>query len=384
MSKASQTDDMMKSGGFWLHKIVGKYLKVGSFLSQSLIIAGLSAGMMLLASIADHSLYFPGRDVGFLEHPAVWGFLALQTVLPISLARSLRKLEHTTLDDGEIAHRPGTSSKLILPSVREFLKLRGTQSRAVATILYSIGVVAWGLNSIQNQFPNIIVPYDFWDSTTYIFGYIITRFYKAYLFIMLLPYLALVHTAILVATLRVVRNSRISGKLRLLPFHPDRAGGLGFVAGFISKPIILTLIVGAVTTAGAFFIHRAANITPLVGLSILLSWAVLTYLIPILFLRTDIVAMKREMTKKIRHAQQVSYSTVLEGSRLEFRVLEEENEALEYFDRVCGRIESISSFPHWKRLFGFMGLAVTPSLVMLCLKTLMSFVPTMSRLLAQP
>jgi hypothetical protein len=384
MSKASYTDDILNSGGFWLHKIIGKYLRVASFTKQTVILTVLSAGSMFLASIVDNSLYFPGRDVGFLEHPAMWGFLVLQTVLPISLARSLRKLEHTTIENGEIAYQSAKPSKLLLPSVREFLKLRHRGSRFAAATVYSIGVIAWGLNTIQNQFPSVIVPYDFWDSTTYIFGYAVTRFYKAYLFIVLIPYLALVHTAILVAALRLVRASRLSGELRLLPFHPDRVGGLNFVAGFISKPIIITLLVGAGTTAGAFLVHRAMDITPVAGLSILLGWALLTYLIPILILRTDIVAMKKELTTKIRQAQQLKYSKVLEGTPLEFRVLEEENEALEYFDRVCGKIESISSLPHWKRLLAFIGLAATPSLVTLVLKYAISLAPITDRLLGQP
>lgn len=384
MSKASYTDDILSSGGFWLHSKIGKLFRVASFAKQTFILTALWAGLMFLASIIDRSLYFPGRDVGFLEHPAVWGFLVLQTVLPISLAQSLKKLEYTTIENGVIVDQPAKPSQLIVPSVQEFLKLKSRWSLLAAAVVYLPGVLGWGFNTIQNQFPNVIVPYDFWDSSKHIFGYGFTRIYKAYLLIVLIPYLALVYTAILVATLRVVRASRLSGKLKLLPFHPDKVGGLNVVASLISKPIILTLVVGAGTTAGAFAVHRALDVTPTGGLIILLCWALLTYLIPILILRTDIVAMKKDLIGKIRQTQQLKYSKVLDGTSLEFKVLEEEHEAFDYFDRVCGQIESISTVPHWKRLFAFIGLAATPSLITFVLKYALSLTPMASRFLGQP
>ena len=375
MSKAPDTADILMSGGFWLHRKIGKLFRVASFTKQTFILTALWAGLMFLASAIDHSLLLPGRDVGFLEHPAVWGFLVLQTVLPISLARSLKKLEYTTIENGVIVNQSATPSGLILPSVQEFLKLQHRGGLLAAAAFYLVGVTAFVLNTIQNQFPHVMVPYDFWDSTTYMIGYVVTRFYKAYLFMVLIPYLALVHTAILVATLRVIRASRSSGALRLVPFHPDRVGGLNFVAGFISKPIILTLLVGAGTTAGAFAVHRAMDVTPATGLSILLGWALLTYLIPILILRTDIVAMKRDLTARIRQTQQMNYSKVLEGTPVEFKILEEENQASEYFDRLCTQIESISTVPHWKRLFAFVGLAATPSIVTFLFENVTSINP---------
>jgi hypothetical protein len=382
MSKASYTDDILSSGGFWLHKQIGKLFRVASFTKQTLIITALWAVLMFLASVIDKSLYLPGRDVGFLEHPAVWGFLVLQTVLPISLARSLNKLEYTTIEDGVFVSQPAKTSNLILPLVDEFLSLKNRWSRLAAAVVYLVGITSWVFNTIQNQHPHVIVPYDFWDSSTYIAGYAVTRIYKGYLLIALIPYLALVYTAILVAMLRVVRTSRLSGKLKLLPFHPDKVGGLNIVASLISRPIILTLVVGAATTAGAFAVHRAMDVTPTGGLIVLLGWALLTYLIPILILRTDIVAMKKDLIAKIRQTQQLKYSRVLEGTFLEFKVLEEEHEAFEYFDLVCSKIETISTVPHWKRLFAFIGLAATPSLITF-VKYALSLTPMTSRFLGQ-
>jgi hypothetical protein len=384
MLKPSNANDILQSGGFWLHKTLHRLLGLG-FVGQCLTVTIICAVGMILASIADQSLRLPGRNVGLLEHPAIWGFLILQTALPISLARSIGKLERTTVDNGEITCHEGKTSALIVPTVRRFLRLQDRESQLTATLIYCTGLVAWVWNTYQNQFPGIIVPYDFWDSTTYFWGYAVTRVYKLYIFVVLLPYLAMIHVGILLTTLRLVRRSRLAGELRLLPFHPDGLGGLGFVAGLVSKPIILTLIVGALTTAGAFFVHYAVNMTPLIGLLILVAWTVLAYIVPVLFLRTDIVALKRDMIQKLRSLQQADYSRVFEDSESgwEFRVLRKEKEALEYFDKMCARIQSISNYPHWKRLIGFAGLAATPSIVAFAAKFLVGLFPVMSRILGK-
>jgi hypothetical protein len=382
MRSLSHPSDVLRSGGFWLHGIIGRMLKVG-FVSQNVLLTLVSAAVLLVAAAADHSLYLPERDVGLLEHPTQWGFLILQLILPISISRSIGQLEQTTIAHGEIARRDGKSSNLILPGVLRFLGLRDWQSRIAATLVYFIGGAAWLWNTYQNQFPRIIVPYDFWDSTTFLTGYTVTRFHKFYLFAVLLPYLAMIHIAILWSTLSVVRAAREKGELHLLPFHPDGSGGLAFVAGFISKPITWTLLIGSLTTAGALFVHRAAHFTPVAGVSILVAWALLAYFVPILFLRRDIIALKRNLMNRIHSAQQQHYSKALDGKRLDLGALEEENAASEYFDRIRKRIESISNYPHWKALFAGIGLAVTPSLITVTGKALMSLVPFINRVLKQ-
>lgn len=381
MRNAARYSDILQRGGLWPHSLIGKLFRVG-FATQCLIVTGVWMVILLAASAIDQNLVLPGRDVGFLEHPAAWGFLILQTAIPVSIGRTIRKLRHLKLENGEISTDHEKESDLIITSVKEFLRLNTRGSQLAVSLIYCVGIAALVWNSYQNQFPRIIVPYDFWDSTTFILSYITTRVYKIYLFLVLLPYLAMIHTGILVAVLRLIRRSRIAGQLRLFPFHPDGLGGFGFVANLISAPIILTLVVGAFITAGAFIIHRAANITPVIGLIILIVWAALTYIVPILFLRRDIVASKREIINKLRSLQQRSYSHTLDADKADFILIKNEKDALEYFDRVCSKVESISNYPHWKRLIGFIGLAATPSVLGFVFKSLGLF-PVLGRLLAR-
>ena len=260
------------------------------------------------------------------------------------------------------------------------MALRDNESRIAAAFIYLAGLAAFAWNSYQNQKPHVIVPYDFWDSKTFFWGYWVTRVYKLYLFGWLLPYIAMIHVAILVVTLRFVRRARKAGKLVLSPFHPDGVGGLDFLASIISAPISATLVVGSLSTATAFLVHRAANVTPLIALGVLIAWAIVAYFVPIFFLRSDIVAMKQELLGKLRNLQQANYTEINEGHSMDLDVLSKGKEALDYFDNVCEKIKTISNYPHIKRLVGSLGFAVSTSVISITLK-LFDIAPMLGRLL---
>jgi hypothetical protein len=379
MHKPSHVPDILQTGGFSLHYYVGRLFKVG-FFGQCCMIASLVAIAMLTVSAADHSLTLDGPNIGLLEHPALWGFPLIQIVLPLLLRQSLLKLQSARLRAGEIVKVERQRSLMSSGPIRMFLNLRDKESRLAATLIYCTGLAAVIWNTYQNQRPGIVVPYDFWDSKTYFWGFWFTRVYKLYLFVWLLPYIAMVQVAILVVMLRLVRRARVAGKLELLPFHPDGVGGLGFVASIISAPIIGTLIVGSLSTAVAFLVHQAADVTPLIGLTILIIWAVVAYFVPILFLRTDIVALKKGALEKLRTLQQANYSRVTKSHGTDLDMLSKGKEALDYFDNVCEKIQSISNYPHLKRLIGWIGFAVTTSTISSALK-LLDMAPALGRLL---
>lgn len=382
MRTSSRIPDILQTGGFSLHYYVGRLFKVG-FFGQSCMIAALVAVAMLTASALDHSLILAGPNIGLLEHPALWGFPLLQIVLPLLIRQSLQKLQRARLRAGEIAQVERQRSLLSGTPIRKFLSWQDKESRLAATLIYCTGVAAFVWNTYQNQRPGIVVPYDFWDSKTYFWGFWITRVYKLYLFGWLLPYIAMVQVAILVVMLRLVRRARIAGKLELLPFHPDGVGGLGFVASIISAPIIAILIVGSLSTAVAFLVHRAPDVTPLIGFTILIIWAVAAYFVPILFLRSDIVALKKEALEKLRTLQQANHSRVTESHGTDLEMLSKGKEALDYFDNVCEKIQAISNYPHLKRLIGWIGFVVTTSTISTALK-LLDMAPALGRLLKAP
>lgn len=96
MRKSSRVPDILQRGGFSFHSYVGRRLKVG-FVGQCFIITALLAAALLIGSIVDRSLILEGRNLGLLEHPAIWAFLVLQIALPLSIKRSIQKLQRSRL-----------------------------------------------------------------------------------------------------------------------------------------------------------------------------------------------------------------------------------------------------------------------------------------------
>jgi hypothetical protein len=184
--------------------------------------------------------------------------------------------------------------------------------------------------------------------------------------------------------LRLIRTARISGKLKLLPFHPDGVGGLGFLPELVTRPLIVAVLFGTVPTAAAFYIHRAADVTPMIGLTTLVLATGIAYLVPILALRADIVAVKRVMVEKLRWLQQASFSQVFESQKLDFETLTSENESIDCFEKLCAAIKNISNYPHLKRLIGLVTLAMTPAVSALLGKLYEDFEPVIQPWLSKP
>jgi hypothetical protein len=380
MHKPSDINTILQTGGFSFHSFIGRIFRVG-FLAQCCIIAALAACALVVGSIIDDSLVLEGRNIGLLEHPGIWAFFGLQVALPLSIRNSLKRLLRARRRIHEVAKLDRGFSDLVVAPVVQFLRLQENESRAVATIVYSAGLFAFVWNTYQNQLPGIIIPYDFWDSKNYFFGFWLTRVYKLYLLVWLLPYIALIHLAVLIVTLRFIRQARISGRLKLIPFHPDGVGGLGFMPALVTTPIIVTLLLGSISTAAAFEVHRAADVTPLMGLTIIIVSTGIGYIVPILFLRSDIVAMKRLTIKKLRLLQQAYYTKIIDGRDLDFETVRNGNEAHDYFEKVCTNVQSISNYPHLRRLLRYIGLALTPSIISLVIKLYNDLVPIIGPLL---
>jgi hypothetical protein len=352
----------MRGGGLGLQHYVGRLLNV-HFGPQCVVIAALSAAAILIASLIDHTLILPGRNVGLLEHPTIWTFIGLQIALPLSVRSSLKQLLHSRARIIAIAKVKGGLVTEIVKPLQRFVHLQSIESKAFGTFCYCIGLGAFAWNTYQNQLPGVIVPYDFWDSKTYFWGFWVTRIYKLYLFVWFLPYIAIIHTGILIAVLRLVRRARTTGTLKLLPFHADGVGGLGFVPSLVTTPIIVTLLISSTSLFAAFELHRAFDVAPLFGLAVVVGSAAAAYIIPICFLRSDIIALKRDLADKLTSLQQAYYSSIVEEPTLDFDTLRKGNEALDYFGKVIARVEAISNYPHFMRLLKFTGLAAVPSIV---------------------
>ncbi|MDQ7250950.1 hypothetical protein [Dongia sedimenti] len=249
---------------------------------------------------------------------------------------------------------------------------------------YAAGLGAFVWNTYQNQLPRIVVPYDFWDSSLHGFGYWITRFYKFYLFVWLLPYIAFIHTAILWAVLKAIREKRLAGELVLQPFHRDGLGGFGAIPSLISTPVAIALLVAALPLAGAIEIHRTADVTPLTGILVILAAATIAYGIPLLRLHTDIVELKSATVEKLRRLQQIYYDDTIAGKVVDRDAVQRASEALDYFDKLCARVDAISNYPHLARMIRFLGIALAPTAISVVVQISQNLSPLIGRILKQP
>jgi len=383
MRRSQSLTTVLKNGGFSLHSYVRRWLHVG-FIGQCLIVTAIPVIAVFVGSILDDSLFLPGRNIGLLEHPGIWAFFGIQIALPIALRHSLKELLNARTSLRAVGALNGkTSIQVVAPLVR-YLNLKDRKGKGVAAVLYGFGLVAFVWNTYQNQLPGIVIPYDFWDSKTFHFGFWITRIYKFYMFVWLLPYIALLHIAILAVALRLIRAARISGKLKLLPFHPDGVGGLGFLPELVTRPLVVAVLLGVLPTAGAFYIHRAADVTPLMGLTVLLFAVAVAYFVPILALRSDIVSTKRAMIEKLRWKQQASFSHVFESQKFDFDALKSGNESIECFEKLCAAIKNVSNYPHLRRLAGVVTLAMTPAVTSVLGKLYEDLFPVIQPWLTKP
>lgn len=375
---SQQVEALLEKGGFW----IGRFIARG-FIAQCLILTAFSAILIILASVLDGTFFLSGRNVGLFEHPAIWSFLILQIALPLSLRHSLKRITGPKVE--KLDSPLGSDfSEVIACQLSTCVSLHNRTGKLIASTCYIIGFAAFVWNSYQNQLPNVIVPFDFWDSINHPWGYWVTRGYKFYLYVWLLPYIGFIHIALLSCLLQIIRKRRIHGYIKLQPFHPDNAGGFGFLPGLITTPIIVTLLICSFPLAGAFKVHQAFDITPMIGAGIVCFGAFIAYIIPILYLRKDIIALKNNTLEKIRVLQQKHYISIIEEEEINIEALKRGGEAIDYFDKICKRLDSISNYPHFVRLLRYIGLAMSPSFFLLALKLYQTFGSALIPLLKNP
>lgn len=356
--------EILRSGGLGLHWRVGRLLHIG-FRGQAAVLTGLCVAATLTASAADHTLILAGRNIGLLQHPAIWAFFALQFALPILMRQSLANLSDNEEKIDQIAGEDDALSKRVVHPLRRFLRLQTNSSRAVATLAYVVGFAAYVWNTYQNQLSGAL-PFDFWDSSHHFWGFWITRAYKLYLFCWLLPYVVLVHTGVLTVVLNTVRQARLSGRLKLRPFSADGVGGLGFIPPLVSTPVIVVLLMCSVAVAATIEVHRRFDVTPVIGLIVLFGLSFGAYVLPTLYLRSEILALKKVTLDKLWSLQEDQYVQIVDGNSADAECIARASGAIEYFEKVRRKVDSIPTYPHLRRVLNAMGIALTPSLLSFC------------------
>jgi hypothetical protein len=330
---------------------------------QNALLTILTAVGLTLCAWKDNA--FTLKDgFGYFEHPGIFGWYLIQMVMPIAIYATLKTSTRSGKHYREIIANIRSFSfrvRVFDPMVA-FVGFHTPPSRAIFALLFLLGFAGFGWNTFQNLYPGELAPLDFWDSKTYLLGYLGTRLYKFYVHALLLPSLVHIFAGVVWTHVTVIRGLCRERQVRLAPFNPDRCGGFGFLADLILSPAISALLVSGLAFFGVVYTHRAFDVSTVTGSLVQLAVLVVFYIAPTFLLRSILIQLKKRASKEVHLRQKAQYEAVVVGG-LEGASLREAHEYLRYFNDISTQINKIPNWPHLAKASGTFGISISPALI---------------------
>jgi hypothetical protein len=353
--------------GYALFRFAGRFGRWGPS-EVNVVVAGFFGMALIVGSLRDGALLLTPGGVGLLRHPGIWWFLIGQAWLPFVIRASVATFRK--LADGKEATLSAEYLTKHFHGVSQFLDKwlqRGTnRSRVSYSLFILVGTSAWAWNTYSNQHPEA-VGFDFWDSSRHFWGYFLTRFYKAYIWLCLIPALVHIQVGIILTVRRLLRDATAHRGIVLQPFHPDGAGGLRFFIATALNPMVPTVFIASMISLSAVLVHRRYDVTTVGGLTLACFVFVSLYFVPGTALRDAIRHEKERQIAEIAHIQQQLYMTL--SSDVSRANLHDEVDAMMSLSAVIERIRSISEWPQLIRVVRLATVAWTsPSVLWLANK----------------
>ena len=341
-----------------------KYPAFGRVAARNAITTLVFALGLFCASAIDGTLTLPGRDTGFLEHPAIFGYFIAQVVVPFILIHSINQfwsskavsdtvLPQTLIGGAFRAHR----RKFELAA-----GLRVNLGRLLYTSATLIGLVVFAWNSYQNQRPDLVGE-NFWDSINFPWGYWSTRIYKAYMWVFWFPAMAHLQILLVLSIRTLLSRSAAHGGFRLHPYHMDGCGGTGLFIDSVLNPLIAFLLCATAMNLSAFFIHGKFDVTTVGGMFLTSVLFFISYLVPAWTLRQCIIAEKRRQLREIADQQAALYKDLSTASSTGATTISELASAIEDLSTVSKDVRRLPNWPQFARVAGLAGLASSSPLV---------------------
>lgn len=335
------------------------FILSNSVIRQSFFMGILFTILFLTGSLIEQTLVMKGRDIGLLEHPTTWFFLLIQIIAPFFLKKSMEKLFSFFKKNDIIDSKKDLSGYTGL--FKKHTSRQVNFSKFSYRFLILVGIICFAWNSFQNQDPFKFLGFDFWDSFNHPFGYWITRIYKIYLWVFLLPAIIHIHISILFVLHKLLKDAEKEKFFVLRPYNQDEHAGVGVIIKIAINPPVPILILGSLSVLGAFIIHGQTGITPHIGLSLMSLLLLLIYLIPAIQLRKIIKAEKKRQLTEITEKQNVLYFELVQDAKAinESDSLGTLNSLTTVFDQV----KSISTWPYWKSMLKIVGIINIPVII---------------------
>ncbi len=291
--------------------------------------------LFLLIAIYEKNLFLPRDGLGLMEHINIWFFLIINIIIPIAINRSFKILEKNI-------------ERNTLKKFKE--KFKNNANLKLVTILLqfsiAVGFCCFIGNSLQNA--NLInqLSFDFWDSINYKISYIVSRFYKLYLFAYFIPEV-LIYVFILIKSISELLTIS-ENDMKKYPIR--NYAQLNILCNFGLNILIIILVPFVILSSSVFFIHNRFDITTISTINIsAVSTSVYLGMYILLIKRyyVDIAEYKKNHINKINQKLSEIHQYIMD---CQFNKKNTENlqnclQQEEYLWKTRERIEQLTKFP---------------------------------------
>lgn len=321
------------------------------------------ATLFVIIGFVENNLILSDSGLGLLEHINIWVLLFTNCIIPFVISRIFKKIQNSV--------DPETWREL---QNTFYSCAQQKSSHILINFMKAVGFCFFVGNSLQNA--NIInhLPFDYWDSIKYIASYIVSRFYKLYLFTFFLPsilffvYLSIKSLAeLLVITDKEMEEYPIKNYEQLKKLCDC---GLN---------ILLTMAVYFILlSAGVLFVHNRLDIISISSIIIsTITTLVLIYMYILLIkkFRKSIIEYKEKNIKQINSELTKIHKYVFdfEYGEKNKRQFETYVKKEKYLCKVKKKIEKLSQYPFVKKAMFTSFSPFIPTLVKLGVQLLKTF-----------
>lgn len=246
--------------------VISKLAKRNSLIFGILLFI-LESSMLILSSFYDSNFFIPGESLGLLEHYGIWTILVGDLIIFYVLSLLMKQIK---VFDKRVPRTRTKKTKKYLSYCKKviFSYLTLEKGKWFLYFMMMVGVFAVLNNARQTLDPIKYYGNDVFDSITFFYSYISTRFILGTSWIIIYP--ILMYTFIVVAfSIKKILNTMIKNKLLKYDiYHIDKSGGF-LSLGTLSILLIVETLVIYCELIVVLFTHGKINPGLLAGFIII-------------------------------------------------------------------------------------------------------------------
>lgn len=302
-------------------------------IAKDICVAFLFLTLFFAIGLFEKNLKLPDNGLGLLQHENIWIFLAMNMIIPIIISKSFKALECN------IDKNTYWSLK------NNFASISNHKSMEVLWLFSrTVGFCCFIGNTLQNAKVINQLPFDYWDSINYPVSYVVSRFYKLYLFSIFIPTI-LVYAFILIKSLSKLVIINETEKYPIANYTQ-----LNALCNLGLNLLLAITVPFTISSIAVFLIHDRFDITTITAITIPLLFTGVSLYAYILLIKNFYVSLanyKKKHIKRIDDKLSKIYQYILnsqleetDSAKLELYLKE-----VEYLCQIKENIEKQSKFP---------------------------------------